>query len=228
MPVGRKRESSVRDAASADFALRIAAQGDGARKRDRTRAALHLAGCRLLARQNLSDLKVADICREAGVAHGTFYLYFADRHDFLGDLLMKFVAFVQEVMLHASKTGTSNPERAATAAYLRLFEANPGLMNGLMNHLDAFPECRDAFQKLNREWAERVVQSVERRGSADPGGETVPRDELLRRAYALGAMVDQYLAALILDKDKTLTALSRDREAVIDTLSHIWKRGMLP
>ena len=51
-------------------------------------------------------------------------------------------------------------------------------------------------------------------------------DELMRRAYALGGMVDQYLTALFLSQDRTLASVSKDPEAVIDTLSFIWQRGL--
>jgi hypothetical protein len=50
----------------------------------------------------------------------------------------------------------------------------------------------------------------------------------MRRAYALGGMVDQYLSSLLLSRDPTLIALSSDREATLETLSLIWERGMMP
>lgn len=54
----------------------------------------------------------------------------------------------------------------------------------------------------------------------------LPREELLRRAYALGGMVDQYLTALHLTRDPALIAVSANREAMIDTLTSIWTKGM--
>jgi AcrR family transcriptional regulator len=201
-------------------------QSKGSQKRDRTRSRLKQAGCRLLKDQPLSGLRVADICAEAAVAHGTFYLYFKDQHDFLTELLDSFVTYLQEEMQTASRTQSSDPVQAATSAYFRLFVANAGLMKCLVNHLDDFPEARRAFQKLNKEWAERVVQSVEKQQAKSGKKAQLPRDELMRRAYALGGMVDQYLTSLVLNKDKTLISISRDPEAVIDCLSGIWKRGM--
>lgn len=47
-----------------------------------------------------------------------------------------------------------------------------------------------------------------------------------RRAYALGGMVDQHLSDLLLSKDPNLAEISQDREAVLETLSLIWERGM--
>lgn len=55
-----------------------------ARKSERTRGSLQAAACRLLENVPPSELKVSDICRGAGVAHGTFYVYFRDIRHMLG------------------------------------------------------------------------------------------------------------------------------------------------
>jgi len=39
-------------------------------------------------------------------------------------------------------------------------------------------------------------------------------------------MIDQYLSALLPHRDRILASVSKNERAVIDTLSHIWKRGM--
>ncbi len=195
-------------------------------KRERTKARLHQAGCHLLDNTLLSSLTVADICKEANFAHGTFYLYFKDRPAFIADLLLQFVDFLQTLMLNASKGEEQDPVRATTAAYYHLFEENPGLMRCLVNHMEEYPGARNAFQKLNREWAITVVQSTERKLMVTDRKGMTSHDELCRRAYALGGMVDQYLTALLLNKDENLAMLSTDKDAVIDTLTFIWKRGM--
>jgi len=118
--------------------------------------------------------------------------------------------------------------RAATRAYFALFELNPGLMRCLIHHLEGFPEAGAAFQRLNREWIEAVVASVERRQRFEGGEPVIPRPELLRRAYALGGMIDHYLSNLLLSKDPNLIEISRDRETVLETLTLIWERGMSP
>ena len=100
-------------------------------------------------------------------------------------------------------------------------------MRCLVQPLDGFPEAQAAFQRLNREWIDTVVASVERRQRREGAADPIPRAELLRRAYALGGMVDQYLSNLLLSKDPNLAEISQDREAVLETLSLIWERGML-
>lgn len=220
------------DSAFADVLEQAAA---GERKAERTRAAIRAAVCRLLDAGPPEHLKVADICRAAGIAHGTFYIYFKDIHAVIGAVLADFVPFVQAVMRAAGRSSVGGGTgagldrvRPATAAYVVLFARNVGLMRCLTAGLEGFPEAREAFQRLNREWAHTVADAALRDAAATGAGPLPDRDELLRRAYALGGMVDQYLVALHVHRDPTLAALSADRAAVVDTLTLIWIRGMTP
>lgn len=209
-----------------NFGKALLLEAEALRKRDRTRAELFNAGCSLLKHNSLSSLKITDVCREAGVAHGTFYIYFPNRLEFVANLLLRFIDYLQIVMLQVSQSGSPNKIRATTDAYYQLFAQNTGLMKCLLNHLDEFPGTLAAFQKLNREWATTIVAAAEREQSQAKGTQKIPRDELFRRAHALGGMVDQYLSALLLNRDQSLIDISSDKEAVIDTLSLIWERGM--
>lgn len=207
-------------------ALSIAASGQG--RGARTRAAILAAAGALLETRPPAELTIAAICEGAGVAHGTFYIHFADRRALTDTLLEGFVVFLQQGMRAATReAGAAEATRAATSAYVALFAANAGLMRCLVHHLDAFPGAQAAFQRLNADWVAAVVRATERR--AMRAGRAAPaRDELTRRAYALGGMVDQYLAGLILSRDPGIAAVSMDRDAVIATLCLIWQRGMDP
>jgi TetR/AcrR family transcriptional regulator, ethionamide resistance regulator len=209
-----------------DFGQALLVESQNLRKRDRTRATIQNAACSLLSQKSLGALTVSEICCEAHIAHGTFYLYFPDLRALVADLLLHFIDYIQTTMHVASKSSETDSVRGATAAYLLLFEQNPGLMKCLLNHLEEFPASNEAFQKLNREWVTTVVGAIERKRAQSGPLDKPKRDELFRRAYALGGMVDQYLSALFLNKDPALATVSEDREAVIDTLTHIWKRGL--
>lgn len=206
------------------FEAHLAAEARGARKRDRTRAELCIAACRFLDGNPLSALTVVDVCKAAGVAHGTFYLHFSDRTALVADLLSGFVDFIQNAMRASGRLGHGDQVRNATRAYYLLFEQNPGLMKCLVNHLSDFPEAQAAFQRLNREWVATVVSALRRKRPDLPLSDA----ELTRRAYALGGMVDQYLSALLLVRDPALVAVSGGPEAVIETLTTLWNRGFEP
>lgn len=215
------------DAPGYRFAHRLMAQASAARKAERTQARLQAAACRLLDGRMANELKVAEICAEAGLAHGTFYIYFRDVRHLMAETLTAFVAFVQASMRGAARIGGRRRIHASNAAYLALFEENAGLMRCLVSRQDDFPEAAEAFARLNRDWAQTVVEARLRQ-LAREGRVAPPREELMRRAYALGGMVDQYLIALLSGRDGALADISEDRGAVAATLSLIWERGMEP
>ncbi len=205
-----------------DFGEALIWGSNDLKKSDRTRAILQKAGCDLLHENSLSSLTVAMVCKETGVAHGTFYIYFKDLHDFIGQILRQFVSFTQLAMLAATKSKEVDSVRVSTLVYYRLFCANPGLMKCLLNHSEDFYEAKLALQKLNLEWATTIVNSMIQKGC-----EQDKYEELMRRAYALGGMVDQYLNSLLLNKDPTVRVLSKDEDLMIDSLTAIWKQGLI-
>lgn len=56
------------------------------------------AGMMLFSAKGYHDTKVSDIVREAGVAQGTFYLYFESKADLFAALLDKFIALITEAV----------------------------------------------------------------------------------------------------------------------------------
>lgn len=204
----------------------IAEGSRGAGKGKRTRAAIQIALCECLDRLPFSEVTVSEICKAAGLSNGTFYIYFQNRKDLAAEVLLQFTGYVQSTMRAASQGDPEQSARAATAAYVHLFEQNLGLMRCMLRHLDEFPEAKAVFHTLNHEWlgdvAAKKVRSLER------DGHTVDPDEWMRRAYALGGMTDSYLAGLLLDRDPNMEPFSQDREAIIDTLDLLWNRGMQP
>lgn len=56
------------------------------------------AGLMLFSAKGYHDTKVSDIVREAGVAQGTFYLYFESKADLFTALLDKFIALITEAV----------------------------------------------------------------------------------------------------------------------------------
>jgi TetR/AcrR family transcriptional repressor of nem operon len=67
----------------------------------RTRLALLEAGAVVAERRGLAGLSVAAVAEQAGVAKGTFYVYFADRDAFIDALHQRFYDRVSEAITHA-------------------------------------------------------------------------------------------------------------------------------
>lgn len=92
----------------------------------RTRDALLAAGEEVAERDGLSGLSVAAVAERAGVAKGTFYLYFSDREAFIDALHQRFYLQVTESVSAAVVGLTPGRELllAAIEAYLDVCLAN--------------------------------------------------------------------------------------------------------
>lgn len=219
--------STVDGAWSYSQSLLDASRQEGLRKGTRTELRIRWAACELLEKSSLDALKVRDICAHLEIAQGTLYQYFPDRDTLLEKLLQDFVAYLKEKMEVAALHSTHHEEsvRLANATYARLFERNRGLMKCLLNHYEAFPKAKDILQSFNRDWIERVVDSVKKRRRASGSGRKASDAELLRRAYALGGMVDQYLSSLYLYGDENIIAVAGDIDDAARNLTFIWTQA---
>ena len=204
----------------------------GRRKSERTRLKLLAATAALLdAAGDPAALRVADIADRAGVAHGTFYRYFADRAAAVEVVAAAFCDFLRTRLAsgRGGEDAGADRARAATAAYVRAFRANAGLMRCLMSLGDDQAPLRARFEALNADWNACTAAAIARRRARPPAGAPAVDDQavaaLLPTAYALGGMVDAFLAELYLRRNPALAALAEDEPAVVDLLTRLWHRG---
>jgi TetR/AcrR family transcriptional regulator, ethionamide resistance regulator len=209
-------------------ALRRAAEGPGLGKAERTRLKLLAAiAARLTAGIEETALRVTDIAAEAGLAHGTFYRYFADRRAAVGALVADFVRFLRDRLAESrdGPPGSRARVRAATLTYIRLFRDNAGLMRCLMSLDNEGAGFRASFHDLNRAWNGRVAAAIAHRRQEIVGPIPASAEATLPTAYALGGMIDEFLTQLYLRRDPALAMLARDEAAIADLLTELWCRG---
>jgi AcrR family transcriptional regulator len=203
-------------------ALAAAAAEPALRKGERTRLGLLAAAARLLAKPGAEpgELQVAQVTAEAGVALGTFYRYFPERPAILAALVAAFADFLGQRLAAARQGAPGSRQRveAATLAYVQHFRANPGLMRCLLDLAPASAAWQASFRRLNRAWNGRVAAAL----AARHGGDAA---RYLPQAYALGGMVDEFLATLYLRRDPALAALAGDEAGVAALLTDLWWRA---
>lgn len=209
-------------------ALLAAAAGEGLRKTERTRLKLLAAiAAALNAGTAPGALKVTDVTRAAGVAHGTFYRYFEDMPGATEALIETFADHVRERLAAArqGETGSRERVRGTTLVYARLFRENAPLMRcliGLDGEQSAFSR---SYRELNRAWYGRMAAAIARGRAGDAGGARVDAESVLPTAYALGGMIDEFLTQVYLRRDPALAHLAADEEAIADLLTDLWCRG---
>ncbi len=208
-----------------DFATALLARAEtaGLRKIERTR--LHLLASiatALMSGVERTDLKVADVTRGAGLAHGTFYRYFTDMRMATDALIEAFSNFVQERIAGArdGETGSRARVYGATLLYARLFKRNAGLMRCLIGLSGEATSFAHSYQRLNRDWYGRVAAAIAR-----GRGQETSRQDFLPAAYALGGMIDEFLTQVYLRKDPALTHLTDQEEKIAEVLTDLWCFG---
>ncbi|WP_026379810.1 TetR/AcrR family transcriptional regulator [Afifella pfennigii] len=213
-----------------DFAAALSerAASPDLRKVERTRLTLLAAlAAELLAGAERGGLKVSGVTRAADLAHGTFYRYFPEMGAALEALVEEFSAFLEARLAGGLEGAPGSRERVkgTMLLYTRLFAANAGLMRcliGLGNDSSAFAR---SYQALNRAWYRRMAAAMARGRAAMGLKSAQEAEDLLPTAYALGGMVDDFLAQLFLRHEPALAALGQDEEAVAELLTDLWWRA---
>jgi AcrR family transcriptional regulator len=129
--------------------------------RDVKRAELASAAARVFGERGVAGTAVSDIVRAAGVAQGTFYLYFDSKDDVLLAVAERFVADVGTAV-EASVAGSEvpAPERLRTlVAALSDLAASPA--NSSMAELLHRPENQALHDRLTEPLAQRLFALVD-------------------------------------------------------------------
>jgi AcrR family transcriptional regulator len=199
-------------------------------KSERTRERIRIAAAKVLSENGFHATRVIDITTEAGLAEGSFYVYFKDKievtHDVLAALLSEHLAGY----VHSDQT--KDPFEAiykANARWIALVRGNAGLIRCLFEAGEDVAPLIRLVQKTNREWYGRVARGVVKRL---PSTQQLPEDHLIFLAYALGAMMDELLRKLVIYPDrefgKLLSRLELDDEGLAAATSVIWLRLLYP
>ena len=186
-----------------------------------TRRKLMIAAAELIQDSGFGGLKVADICKRADFAHGTFYLHWKDKRGVAHDVL---TAFMEAIRAHRPqrRPGQSFYQRLAIGHlyYIDLYRRNIGLMRCQGQLADELDEFAAIGLKANLALAHRVLRAAERE-QPSLAAEPIPQ----RLATALGciAMVDKLLHEVF--ARGLAIGLSDDEFA--GTLSLSWHRALL-
>jgi AcrR family transcriptional regulator len=140
----------------------------------RTRAAIIEAARVILERDGLRDARISDITREAGVASGSFYTYFASKTEVMNALLPE----IEEDLLDpiAGPEAEGGPDIATRVeimirTYLENYERNVKLLKVLEEATSAEETVAEWRLERSREFARRAaidITSWQNRGLVDP------------------------------------------------------------
>jgi AcrR family transcriptional regulator len=157
----------------------------------RTRAKLVDAARDLFERQGYIDTSVNDVTAAAGVAYGTFYIYFTSKEGIFDDLIRDHYAEFRSIAASEPRLGTGPAAQIerANRGYLRAYQQTAAMMRILEQVITVNPRLAMERRESNRFWRERSRRAIT--GWQIDG--IVGRDiDAVYAANALGAMVDRF------------------------------------
>ncbi|MHB1420159.1 MAG: TetR/AcrR family transcriptional regulator [Bacillota bacterium] len=198
------------------------ARGSSARSRGATLQLLMKAANKIFSDKNYLDVKVADIVQEAGVAHGTFYVYFKNKEDCFEKVIS---ALIDEMW----KTTVAGPEQhsnyqtieAVNRVFLEVFQNQAGLIRNLFQVVT----FNERVAKMQHEARHRFFSRIESdlRKKIEQG--TCYPIEPAIASTAVGGMVE-WFAYLWLAAQDTPQDQPFEMEKVVHTLSTLWYRAL--
>jgi AcrR family transcriptional regulator len=172
-----------------------------------TRREILAAAERLLDRESLHDLSVADIIEEAGVSRATFYFYFGSKYAVITGLLTQIMDDVYAVARpFLERSDDASPYEALSngiTAAAALWKAHRPAMRAISEHWPSDPELKELWLGIVERFTEALAGEVDRQrkqGLAPPGP---PSRELIatllwtaeRCLYVAGLDTDQALGS---------------------------------
>jgi AcrR family transcriptional regulator len=153
---------------------------------ERTRRRLLSAGEEVLGRRGYHDASIAEITQAAGVAQGTFYLYFDTKRDLMRAIVEERGHALRAVLAHASADveGRIAKEHAGFAAFFAWMARHTALYRIVRQseYVDA-----DVYRGWYRQLADGYTAAL---GAAVAGGEIAPVADVETLAYALMGIGD--------------------------------------
>lgn len=153
---------------------------------------LMAAGARLLDRVGYRDLNVENICTEAKLAKGTFYVYFESKEVFLSQLITRYINFEVQTSPHSDvQQSAFQGVMDWVTWYERTFAANVGVLRCMVQLSATSAEHLELWHQRNSSIVDRVLDHISRRFEIEPQSEVY---ELMRMSVrSVGGMMDQSL-----------------------------------
>jgi AcrR family transcriptional regulator len=163
-----------------------------------TRRAILTAAEEVIGARGYNDASITDITREAGVAQGTFYIYFKSKDEVFAELVVEMGRLLRHALNEATEKASDrlSAEKEGLRGFLTFVTAHPNLYRVIQEALFVNPDAyRAYFQTFADGYREALAQ-------ADAAGEIRPGDPDVR-AWALMGIAKTLGERAVVWGDKT-------------------------
>lgn len=185
----------------------------------RTRARLVAAARAQFEERGYMSTGVNEISAAAGVAYGTFYIYFASKDDVFDEVVGDVHREVRAIAA-AEPHGDSDPAsliERANRGFFRAYQQTVGIQRVIEQAATLDPRRARERREANRYWRERARRAITDWQIDGMVGRNI---DAVYAANALGAMVDRFAYVwFVLGED-------HDFETAVDQVTHLYCRAL--
>ncbi|GAA0776117.1 TetR/AcrR family transcriptional regulator [Roseibium denhamense] len=153
-----------------------------------TRKSILDAAERVIGSNGYSDASIGQITREAGVAQGTFYIYFKTKEQVFSELVLEMGRLVRHRIAEATANVPNrlDAEKAGLTAFLGFVQAHPDLYRIVQEALFVDPKAYRAYYESFANGYIDGLNTALRAGQISPGDPETRAWALMGVARALG------------------------------------------
>ena len=153
-----------------------------------TRRAILDAAEKVIGGGGYNDASISAITRAAGVAQGTFYIYFKGKDEVFRELVIEMGRLLRRALTQAAESGSDRlaAEKEGLRAFLTFAKAHPNLYRIIQEAQFVNPEAyRTYFQSFGDNYRDGLEQAA-RSGQISPGDAEIRAWALMGIAKNLG------------------------------------------
>ncbi|MEZ5751684.1 MAG: TetR/AcrR family transcriptional regulator [Paracoccaceae bacterium] len=153
-----------------------------------TRAAILRAAEAVIGEIGYAAASIADITRKAGIAQGTFYIYFQSKDEVFRELVMQMGKLTRSYLAEAVAEAPDRltAEKQGLRAYLAFVAERPTIYNIVLEARFVAPDAYRAYYSVFARGYAQNLSSAAREGEVRPGDAEVRAWALMGMATTLG------------------------------------------
>ena len=153
-----------------------------------TRNAILAAAERVIGSKGYNDASIGHITSEAGVAQGTFYIYFKTKEEVFSELVLEMGRLVRRTISEATQgvEDRLEAEKAGLQAFLEFVQAHPDLYRIVQEALFVDPDAYRAYYGAFAEGYRTGLTAAQADGQISAGDPDTRAWALMGIARALG------------------------------------------
>lgn len=190
-------------AEQADMPTRTAGNQPKTARGEATRRSILAAAEKVIGAKGYNDASIGHITSEAGVAQGTFYIYFTTKEQVFSELVLEMGRLVRHTIAEATQ-GIGNrleAEKAGLYAFLEFVQAHPDLYRIVQEALFVDPAAYEEYYMTFAAGYRTGLEAAEAAGQISKGDSETRAWALMGIAKSLGEQL------VVFKSDKPITEL---------------------